>query len=135
MIGILWLFLQSAASHLLYLALRLETGSFPKPLSAKEEQAAFAAMRAGDAAARETLICHNLRLVAHIVKKYYTVSGGQDDFISIEFDKNSYLWDEENPIYSRYVMCGHDTRVAARLLAENWQQVVSTEDLVIYKRP
>lgn len=49
----------------------------------KEEQAAFAAMRAGDAAARETLICHNLRLVAHIVKKYYTVSGGQDDFISI----------------------------------------------------
>ena len=46
-------------------------------------QAAFAAMRAGDAAARETLICHNLRLVAHIVKKYYTVSGGQDDFISI----------------------------------------------------
>ena len=53
MIGILWLFLQSAASHLLYLALRLETGSFPKPLSAKEEQAAFAAMRAGDAAARE----------------------------------------------------------------------------------
>ena len=83
MIGILWLFLQSAASHLLYLALRLETGSFPKPLSAKEEQSAFAAMRAGDAAARETLICHNLRLVAHIVKKYYTVSGGQDDFISI----------------------------------------------------
>ena len=83
MIGILWLFLQSAASHLLYLALRLETGSFPKPLSAKEEQAAFAAMRAGDTAARETLICHNLRLVAHIVKKYYTVSGGQDDFISI----------------------------------------------------
>ena len=49
--------------------------------------------------------------------------------------KNSYLWDEENPISSRYVMCGHDTRVAARLLAENWQQVVSTEDLVIYKRP
>ena len=40
-------------------------------------------MRAGDDTARETLICHNLRLVAHIVKKYYTVSGGQDDFISI----------------------------------------------------
>ena len=32
-------------------------------------------------------------------------------------------------------MCGHDTRVEERLLAENWQQVVSTEDLVIYKRP
>ena len=57
------------------------------------------------------------------------------DGMGIEFDKNSYLWDAENPIYSRYVMCGHGTRVAARLLAENWQQVVSTEDLVIYKRP
>ena len=83
MIGILWLFLQSAASHLLYLALRLEIGSFPKPLSAKEEQAAFAAMRAGDAAARETLICHNLRLVAHIIKKYYSNSTDQEDLISI----------------------------------------------------
>lgn len=83
MFGILLLFLQSAVSQLLYLALRLETGNFPRPLTAKEEQAAFAAMHAGDAAARETLICHNLRLVAHIVKKYYTVSGGQDDFISI----------------------------------------------------
>lgn len=77
MIGILWLFLQSAASHLLYLALRLETGSFPKPLSAKEEQAAFAAMRAGDAAARETLICHNLRLVAHIVKSIIPFPAGR----------------------------------------------------------
>ena len=57
------------------------------------------------------------------------------DGMGIEFDKNSYLWDEENPISSRYVMCGHDTRVAARLLAENWQELVSTEDLVIYKRP
>lgn len=70
-------FLQSAASHLLYLALRLETGSFPKPLSAKEEQAAFAAMRAGDAAARETLICHNLRLVAHIVKSIIPFPAGR----------------------------------------------------------
>ena len=61
----------------------------------------------------------------------YAVPAG----MGIEFDKNSYLWDEENPIASRYVMCGHYTRVAARLLAEDWQQVVSTEDLVIYKRP
>ena len=33
------------------------------------------------------------------------------DGMGIEFDKNSYLWDAENPIYSRYVMCGHGTRV------------------------
>ena len=56
------------------------------------------------------------------------------DGMGIEFDKNSYLWDAENPIYSRYVMCGHGTRVEERLLAENWQELVSTEDLVIYKR-
>ena len=54
--------------------------------------------------------------------------------MGIEFDKNSYLWDAENPIYSRYVMCGHGTRVEERLLAESWQELVSTEDLVIYKR-
>ena len=56
------------------------------------------------------------------------------DGMGIEFDKNSYLWDTENPIYSRYVMCGHGTRVEERLLAENWQELVSTEDLVVYKR-
>ena len=56
------------------------------------------------------------------------------DGMGIEFDKNSYLWDAENPIYSRYVMCGHGTRVEERLLAENWQELVSTEDLVIYER-
>ena len=55
------------------------------------------------------------------------------DGMGIEFDKNSYLWDAENPIYSRYVMCGHGTRVEERLLAESWQELVSTEDLVIYK--
>jgi len=48
MFGILWLFLQSAASHLLYLALRLETGSFPKPLSAREERACLRRMQEGD---------------------------------------------------------------------------------------
>ena len=56
------------------------------------------------------------------------------DGMGIEFDKNSYLWDAENPIYSRYVMCGHGTRVEERLLSETWQELVSTEDLVIYKR-
>ena len=75
--------LQFFATKFLFLALHLESGSFPKPLSAREEQAAFAALRAGDAAAREKLIRHNLRLVAHIVKKYYALPGDQDDLISI----------------------------------------------------
>lgn len=58
-------------------------GSFPRPLSPAEEQAAIRAMQAGDVRARETLIEHNLRLVAHVVKKYYAAREDQDDLISI----------------------------------------------------
>ena len=75
--------LQFFATKFLLLALHLESGSFPKPLSAREEAEAFAALRAGDTAAREKLIRHNLRLVAHIVKKYYALPGDQEDLVSI----------------------------------------------------
>ena len=75
--------LQFFSAQFLYLALHLESGSFPRPLTPKEEAAAFAALRAGDSAARETIIQHNLRLVAHIAKKYYALPGDQDDLISI----------------------------------------------------
>ena len=57
--------------------------SFPKPLKPAEEKALIEAMLAGDEAAATRLIEHNLRLVAHIVKKYYAQPGGQEDFISI----------------------------------------------------
>ena len=75
--------LQFFYAQFLYLALHLESGSFPRPLTPREEAAAFEALRAGDAAARETIIRHNLRLVAHIAKKYYALPGDQDDLISI----------------------------------------------------
>ena len=75
--------LQFFATKFLVLALHLESGSFPRPLSAREETEAFAALRAGDPAAREKLIQHNLRLVAHIVIKYYALPGDQDDLVSI----------------------------------------------------
>lgn len=58
-------------------------GSFPRPLAPAEEQAAIRAMQAGDVRAREMLIEHNLRLVAHVVKKYYAAREDQDDLISI----------------------------------------------------
>ena len=59
-------------------------GSFPRPLSTEEEAALLRRMQQqGDAAAREKLIEHNLRLVAHIVKKYYAASAEQDDLLSI----------------------------------------------------
>lgn len=86
MLGILGYFLQVAAGHILYLALHLESGSFPRPLPPERECAAFADLRQGGpaaAAARDTLIRHNLRLVAHICKKYYAGDAAQDDYISI----------------------------------------------------
>ena len=67
-----------------FAALRLGSqGSFPKPLSAQEERLALEQAAAGDRRARDRLIEHNLRLVAHIVKKYYTQTRDQEDLISI----------------------------------------------------
>ncbi len=76
-------FMSIVAGKLLYFALHLESSSFPKPLSAKEELEAFDAMKAGDAQAKDRLIRHNLRLVAHIAKKYYAANVEQEDLISI----------------------------------------------------
>ncbi len=58
-------------------------GSFPKPLSEKKEREYLEKCRAGDRQARNLLVEHNLRLVAHIVKKYYGKQGEQDDLVSI----------------------------------------------------
>lgn len=67
-----------------FLTLRLGgSGSFPKPLSAQEERDCLQRAAAGEEAARNTLIEHNLRLVAHIAKKYYNQTGDSDDLISI----------------------------------------------------
>lgn len=69
-------------SSMLY-SLRLSSGSFPKPLSAKEEQEYLEKSAAGDLEARNILIERNLRLVAHIMKKYYAQTSDQEDLISI----------------------------------------------------
>lgn len=71
-------------SNLFFFALHLSgTGSFPPPLSAKRERECLLAMKNGDENAKNELIEHNLRLVAHIIKKYYSSSVQQDDLISI----------------------------------------------------
>ena len=57
--------------------------SFPKPLSAAQEKEYLEKMKNGDSHARQQLIEHNLRLVAHIIKKYYSNSSEQEDLISI----------------------------------------------------
>lgn len=68
-----------------FFALRLSEGggSFPRPLKTEEERQYLERYAAGDLEARNKLVEHNLRLVAHIVKKYYTQTGSQDDLISI----------------------------------------------------
>lgn len=69
----------------LFLSLHLSgsAGSFPKPLSPEKERECLERCAAGDLEARNLLVEHNLRLVAHIIKKYYTQSADQEDLISI----------------------------------------------------
>lgn len=77
-------FLVFILGGLSYLVLSVSPSQkFPPPLSHEEERREFAKMRAGDTAARGRLIEHNLRLVAHIVRKYYASQTGQEDLISI----------------------------------------------------
>ncbi len=78
MLATVWLLLGS----LLY-SLQLSSGSFPKPLTAQEEQYYLQRSAQGDLEARNILIERNLRLVAHIMKKYYAQTSDQEDLISI----------------------------------------------------
>ena len=77
MIAAVWLML----SGLMY-ALQLQSGSFPKPLTAQEEAHYLALSAQGNLNARNILIERNLRLVAHIMKKYYAQTSDQEDLIS-----------------------------------------------------
>lgn len=73
-----------ALCNMLYLALHVTgSGSFPKPLSKEEEQECLKRIEQGDTEAKNELIEHNLRLVAHIIKKYYSSYRDQEDLISI----------------------------------------------------
>lgn len=78
MLTTVWLMLSS----LLY-SLQISTGSFPAPLTEKEERKYLELAAAGDREARNILIERNLRLVAHIMKKYYTQTSDHEDLISI----------------------------------------------------
>ncbi len=71
--------------HGLHFSLRLsgQHGSFPRPLTPQEEKDALARYAAGDLGARNLLIERNMRLVAHVIKKYYTTASEQEDLLSI----------------------------------------------------
>ena len=78
MIASVWLLLSS-----LFYSLQLHSGSFPKPLSAEEERHYLELSTQGDLEARNILVERNLRLVAHVMKKYYAQTADQEDLISI----------------------------------------------------
>ena len=78
MIASVWLLLSS-----LFYSLQLHSGSFPKPLSAEEERHYLELSSQGDLEARNILVERNLRLVAHVMKKYYAQTADQEDLISI----------------------------------------------------
>ena len=78
MLSVTWLMLSA-----LFCSLQLQTGSFPKPLSEEEERYYLERSAQGDLEARNILIERNLRLVAHIMKKYYAQTSDQEDLISI----------------------------------------------------
>lgn len=77
-------FLNNFLGNLLFVTLHLNvTSSFPPPLSSAEEYECLQKMKKGDEKSRQKLIEHNLRLVAHIIKKYYSNYCDQEDLISI----------------------------------------------------
>ena len=78
MFSTVWLMLST-----LLCSLQLNTGSFPKPLTEEEERQYLQQAKSGDLEARNILIERNLRLVAHIMKKYYSQTSDQEDLISI----------------------------------------------------
>ena len=78
MLSAVWLMISS----LLY-SLQLQNGSFPRPLTEQEEQHYLQLASQGDLDARNILIERNLRLVAHIMKKYYAQTADQEDLISV----------------------------------------------------
>ena len=74
----------SVLSRFLHVMLGISTpNNFPPPLEKKEEYEAFLRARDGDSTAREKLIVHNLRLVSHIVRKYYSAAKNQEDLVAL----------------------------------------------------
>ena len=107
MLGWLWSLIRGA---LLLLGHLSGGGSFPKPLSRQEEAQALAAMQAGDESARARLIEHNLRLVAHVVRKYTVPGLTQDDLVSVGTlglikAVNTYKPDAKTPLSTYAARC------------------------------
>ena len=76
--------LQELFSSLLFAALHIgKSNLFPSPLSPEKERELLERLKAGDGKAKDMLVEHNLRLVAHIIKKYYSANNDNDELISV----------------------------------------------------
>lgn len=80
----MWELFIQVLSRMVFMVLHVvNSSSFPRPLTLAQERQALSLMRQGDGAARQKLIEHNLRLVAHIIKKYHSNAQNQEDLVSI----------------------------------------------------
>ena len=91
--------LMEILTHMFYFTGYIRSQSFARPLSREDEERCLAALQKGDAYARDQLIEHNLRLVAHIVKKYYAVSTEQDELLSISRRSGKIIFSHETALF------------------------------------
>ena len=130
MLGFLWCLIRDA---LLLLGHLSGGGSFPKPLSRQEEAQALAAMQAGDETARARLIEHNLRLVAHVVRKYTVPGLTQDDLVSVGTlglikAVNTYKPDAKTPLSTYAARCIENEVLMQLRAAKKRRNAVSLTD-------
>ena len=130
MLGFLWCLIRDA---LLLLGHLSGGGSFPKPLSRQEEAQALAAMQAGDETARARLIEHNLRLVAHVVRKYTVPGLTQDDLVSVGTlglikAVNTYKPDAKTPLSTYAARCIENEELMQLRAAKKRRNDVSLTD-------
>ena len=122
-------------SNILFLALHLESRVLPDPLTPKQEKEEFQKYFEGDLKARDKLIKHNLRLVAHVVKKYYGNQIENDDLMSIGTiglikSVNSYSF-EKNTKFSTYAAkCIENEVLMAIRKLKNTENTVYLEDSI-----
>lgn len=133
MLGFLWCLIRDA---LLLLGHLSGGGSFPKPLSRQEEAQALAAMQAGDETARARLIEHNLRLVAHVVRKYTVPGLTQDDLVSVGTlglikAVNTYKSDAKTPLSTYAARCIENEVLMQLRAAKKRRNDVSLTDPIV----
>ena len=125
----------SVLNSLFFFALHIDSKNvFPKPLSKQEEEECFKKMQEGDESARNKLIEHNLRLVAHIIKKYYSNLKDQDELISIGTIGTDSLHTQADVLKKQQYQYGSNksTRSKARAFFKFVESLSKSQRLFLY---